>query len=765
MQTIRSNSPLANPAPSRPNSPEIRHPAPPPSTRQKPLPHRPKNPAFGPSSALLSIGGRKSPAAAVSQRIENPLPSTPLYAKIGSTEITGRSSALGRAALHHMLAKPSVLYLALLSLALPAVAAEWRPINPEELALKQSKTDPNADAEALFRDVRIENAISGSNQNVQISYLRIKIFTDRGREKYSDVKIEYLNKSHISDVAGRTIHPDGAIVDLKKDAIFDKVEVKKGGLKVKVVSFALPSVEPGSIIEYRWQENKGEIAQTYNPYFPLDVQTEYPVDEVSFHLKPFSSNYGNLPEMHFMPFGCNPEQGSRDSKGFASLTVRNVPAYHDEPNSPPDRSSRKWILVFYEPVVAADKDKYWSLIGKQEYNAAKERIKLNAEMKQAAAEVVSKGKTDDEKLALLSTYCRTTIKSTVGDEITTEEREQFKPNNNSTDTFRQRVGSPRDIEFVFIALAQAAGYDARLALVADRRSFLFSPVVQSRFFLNNIDSAVQIDGKWRFYDVSDPWAPPGTLTWMEQGVWALIPDPKNSEWVQTPLMTSDETKIQSMADLTLSPEGDLEGDIREIYWGNDAIAFRINHGRQNDAEREQLIRERVKERFSEFELSNLVVTISPDAKLPAGVKYHLLVKGYAQRTGKRLFFRPSFFTVGHRAVFNDANRTNGIYFRYPWSEIDSIDIHLPPGFQLDHPEKPAPFEIPSVAKYVANISINNATHTLLYRRTFTFGSTQIPIFEVKNYKGVKGIFDQVHANDEHMITLVKPAEAQPATQQ
>jgi hypothetical protein len=466
-----------------------------------------------------------------------------------------------------------------------------------------------------------------------------------------------------------------------------------------------------------------------------------------------------------MPFGCNPERGERDSNGFTSLTVRNVPAYHEEPYSPPDRSSRQWILVFYEPVIASDKDKYWSIIGKQEYNAAKERIKINGEMKQAAAEVVSKGKTDDEKLALLATYCRKTIKSTVGDEITTEEREQFKPNNNSADTFRQRVGNPRDIEFVFIALAQAAGYDARLALVADRRSFLFSPVVQSRFFLNNIDSAVQIDGKWRFYDVSDPWAPAGTLTWLEQGVWALIPDSKNSEWVQTPLMPADETKIQRIADLTLSPEGDLEGDIREIYWGNDAIAFRINHSRQNDAEREQVIREAVKERFSEFELSNILVTISPDAKLPAGIKYHLVVKGYAQRTGKRLFFRPGFFTTGHRAIFNDANRTNGIYFHYPWSEIDSVDIHLPAGFQLDHPEKPSPFEVPSIVKYVANISINTASNTLLYRRTFTFGSTQIPNFEVKNYKGLKSIFDQAHANDEHMITLVKAAEAQPATQQ
>jgi transglutaminase-like putative cysteine protease len=667
---------------------------------------------------------------------------------------------VGRSTLpHHMLAKQGFLYLTLLSLSLPAFAVDWRPINPQDLALKQSKTDPNADAEALFRDVRIENSLIGSNQNVSITYVRFKIFTDRGREKYSDVKIEYSNKAHLSDVSGRTIHPDGTIVDLKKDAIFDKVEVKKSGLKIRVVSFALPSVEPGSLIEYRWTENKGEIIDGFNPFFPLDVQSEYPVDEVSFHLKPFASNYANLPEMRFMQFGCTPEKGDRDPQGFSSLTVRNVPAYHDEPYSPPDRSSRKWILVYYQPLTFGDNDKYWPSVGKQEYNYAKEKIKINAEIKQVAAEVTSKGNTDDEKLALLANYCRNTIKNTLGDEITTEERQQFKPNNNSADTFRQRMGNPRDIDFAFIALAQAAGYDARLALVADRRSILFSPEMQSRFFLNNADAAVQVNGKWQFFDVSDRWAPPGTLTWLEQGVWALIPDSKNSEWVQTPLLNADETRIQRMADLKLSPEGDLEGDIREIYWGNESIALRINHAKQNDSERAVAIRERIKARFAEFELTNIQVTISPDAKLPAGVKYHLLVKGYAQRTGKRLFFRPGFFTVGHRAYFSDANRTNAIYFPYPWSESDSIDIHLPDGFQPDHPEKPGPFEVPKIVKYVANLSIDNATNTLLYRRTFNFGSNVIPRFDPKNYQGVKSIFDQVHTNDEHMITLVKAAPA------
>jgi hypothetical protein len=659
-----------------------------------------------------------------------------------------------------MTTKHCVLCSALLITALSARAADWRPIKPEDLALKQSKTDPNADAEALFRDVRIENALYGAKQNVTTTYIRFKIFNDRGREKYSDVKIEYLGKANIFDVSGRTIHPDGAVIDLKKDAIFDKVEVKKGGRKVKAISFALPSVEPGSIIEYRWSQNEGEVLYRY---IPLDVQSEYPVDEVTFHLKPASGAYVSMPAMRFMPFGCDPHKGDNDNKGFTTLTVRNVPAYHVEPYSPPDRAARQWILVYYEENGNVGKDKYWSSVGKEEYGKAKEQIKVNGEIKQAAAEIVAKGANDDEKLALLAEYCRKNIKNINGDDITTEEGDSYKPNNNTADTFRRKEGTAQDIDFVFIALAQAAGYEARHALVADRRTFLFAPEMQSRFFLNNSDAAVQINGKWRFYDVSDEFAPPGSLTWPEQGVYALIPDSKNSEWVQTPLLTSDETKLQRIADVTLSPEGDLEGDIRELYWGNESIAWRSAHARQNNAEREEYVRAKIRERFADFELSNIKVTLAPDPKKPVGVTYRLHVRGYAQRTGKRLFLNPAFFTAGQRAYFTEANRKNAIFFDYPWSELDTVDIHLPTGFQLDHAEKPAPFEFPPVGKYVANISMADATHTLLYRRAFLFGGNQLPSFDTKNYQTLKTVFDQVHANDEHMLTL-KMADSQPAAQ-
>ncbi len=42
------------------------------------------------------------------------------------------------------------------------LAADWRPIDPAELAQKTPRVDPAADAEAIFWDVHIEDRIQGA---------------------------------------------------------------------------------------------------------------------------------------------------------------------------------------------------------------------------------------------------------------------------------------------------------------------------------------------------------------------------------------------------------------------------------------------------------------------------------------------------------------------------------------------------------------------------------------------------------------------------
>ena len=129
---------------------------------------------------------------------------------------------------------------------------EWRPISSGEIAQKTPIVDADADAEAIFWEVRIDD--SSSDELSRKHYVRVKIFTERGREKYSKFDITYSKGTKIKDLAARVIRADGTIVDIKKEEIFDREIVRANGVKVKARSFAVPNIEPGVIVEYRYKE-------------------------------------------------------------------------------------------------------------------------------------------------------------------------------------------------------------------------------------------------------------------------------------------------------------------------------------------------------------------------------------------------------------------------------------------------------------------------------------------------------------------------------
>ncbi len=66
------------------------------------------------------------------------------------------------------------------SFAASASSDDWRPVDPADLALKTSTVEKDADAEALFWEVRVDDEVEGGTpRTVLRHYVRIKIFTLR----------------------------------------------------------------------------------------------------------------------------------------------------------------------------------------------------------------------------------------------------------------------------------------------------------------------------------------------------------------------------------------------------------------------------------------------------------------------------------------------------------------------------------------------------------------------------------------------------------
>ena len=123
-----------------------------------------------------------------------------------------------------------VSLLAVCSQAALAQDKNWREISPAELQMKTATVESDADAEAIFWEVRVDDA---SENLVMKHYVRVKIFNERGREKYSKVDIPYVKGAKIKNIMARVIKPDGSTVELAKTDVFDREIAKADKVKIK----------------------------------------------------------------------------------------------------------------------------------------------------------------------------------------------------------------------------------------------------------------------------------------------------------------------------------------------------------------------------------------------------------------------------------------------------------------------------------------------------------------------------------------------------
>jgi len=113
------------------------------------------------------------------------------------------------------------------------------------------KEAPGANAVILYREINGDDNLYSSTE-----YVRTKILTEAGRSQ-ADIKLPFFESGQrVLDIAGRTIHPDGSIVNFNGKA-FTKTD-RYHGEKMVVKAFTLPEVTVGSIVEYkftrRWDE-------------------------------------------------------------------------------------------------------------------------------------------------------------------------------------------------------------------------------------------------------------------------------------------------------------------------------------------------------------------------------------------------------------------------------------------------------------------------------------------------------------------------------
>lgn len=626
---------------------------------------------------------------------------------------------------------------------------EWRPIDPADLALKAPKVEKDADAEAIFWEVRVDDSVA--DELSLRNYVRIKVFTERGRESQSKVDLQYVGSNRIKDIAARVIKADGTITELKKEDILERTIVKAGGSKAKAKSFALPGVEPGCIVEYRWREVRPQASANR---LRLQFQRDIPSQTVSYFLKPYMG-------MRYMPFHIGETRFVKDKDGFSKLTLSDVPAFRPEPFMPPEDEVRSWVFLYYteNTETKLDPDKYWNSLGKSFYDTFKDLMKPNDDVKTAVVGIVGDAATPEEKLQRIYDFCLAKIRNVDDDAngMSEDEKKKVKENKSPGNTLKRGIGSSLDIDMLFAAFAKAAGFEARLALSGNRSDLFFNRDLVNIEFLGSAFIAVKVGEQWQFYNPDAMYMPQGMLIWPVESQDVLITDPKQPIWVKTSTSAPEKSLEKRTAKLKLLEDGTVEGEARVEYSGHIGYDMKEYNDDDSPAQREETLRDAIKKHMSTAEVSDIKIENVTDAARPFVYVYHIRVPGYAQRTGKRIFLQPSFFEHGGDPVFPASERRHPVYFHYPWFEQDEVTIELPAGYSLDNADAPSPIRSLPITEYLPTIGVTTDGRTLVYKRKFFFGGGGFILFPQTAYPNLKTLFDAVHKGDNHTITLKQTA--------
>lgn len=619
-------------------------------------------------------------------------------------------------------------------------AQDFRPATPEELAMTSAPGAPGAEA-AILDWVRVDDDRTSTSSE----YFRIKIFTEEGK-KHADVELTYLPSypvyGRIVDVSARTIRPDGTVVPFN-GKIYDKMVVKVGRTAFKAKTFSLADVQPGSIIEYRYQ-----LRWTENLLFQTlwSVQKDIPVVHSHFTLMPYDADgeIGSFFTYQGLPNGIVPKKVGRDKY---ELELTNMPALREEPFAPPVEQLRARVDFFYTSSMVRPEE-FWNV---QPKVFARE-IEDFMGRSRTAGELAKKFADADRNATLRKIYAHVqSLRNLSFETLKTDQevkRQDLGEAKNVEEVLRKGTGFAHELNRAFVSIARAAGFDADSVRVATRDRLFFSNKFPDASQMSGEIAVVNVDGQALYLDPGTPTAPFAIVSWEKTQVPGIqVSKGAKPEWKEIPSHEPPQAVTRRKADLRL--DGDtLTGTMTIAFAGQEALVRRLRNITDDEATRRKAVDDEVRGWFPDgatFTLKTFTGHDSTDDTLVA--TYDVVLPNVVSQAGSRTVVPISVFESTARNPFAPTTRQHLIYFPYPNAEEDEVKLTVPESFQIATLPKPAKMDI-GAASYSTEVTQNGREVT--FKRATKLTTLFI---DPKHYTSLRNYFNAVTSADQQPLVL------------
>ncbi len=632
--------------------------------------------------------------------------------------------------------------------------AQFQQPTDDELKMTSDPEAPGADAVYLYYEETANDPV-----HYRSVYARIKVLTEKGKD-LATVQIAYQKGDvKITAIKGRTIHPDGTIVplDVKPE---DLMIFKTGDTQVQKKVFTLPSVEVGSILEYRYDVDYDDNLYSspdwkiQGQYFIHKAHYQFTAETVLTLADQRGRIITKLAWSPHLPAGAKLQPSVNDS---FSLDLTDIPPAPDEEWMPPVESLLYRVDFFY--TYANDSTSFWSGEIKDWSKDVDKFAEPSNTIKDAVSGLIAPTDSDLDKAKKLYDAVQALDNTDFSREKSASELRELKikATKRAEDTWSQKSGSGDDIAMLYLSMLRAAGLTAYAVRVVDRDRAIFDPTY---FSLNQLDSTLvglSTGGKEILLDPGEKMCPFQTVSWRHSDAGGVGESPRGPSFIVTPTQQYAENSTTRLGDVYVDAQSGITGRVNLIFVGQAALHWRQRALEEDDTElKKEFDREELEGDVPdgvEAHVNHFLGLTDPYSNLMAVVD----VKGsLGTVTAKRLILPGFFFETRGRVPFvNEEKRVEDVDMHFGRRVTDEITYHLPDGATVEGAPQDASIPWPSHAILVAKSAIQPGQITI--RQALLVGFT---FAKPEEYPDLRAFYQKVAATDQEQLVLTLPSPAQ-----
>jgi hypothetical protein len=212
------------------------------------------------------------------------------------------------------------------------------------------------------------------------------------------------------------------------------------------------------------------------------------------------------------------------------------------------------------------------------------------------------------------------------------------------------------------------------------------------------------------------------------------------------------TGIQRSGKLTLDASGTLQGEVKEVRMGDQAVSQRqALHGSSQKSDWVKPIESMLAHSFANFQITKASIVNMEQNDLPFGYNYELVAQNYGKSAGNLMLVRPRVLGTKSSGVLDTKEpRKYPVEFNGPSKDTDTFEITLPAGYVVDELPPAANADYP-FASYHSKTELNG--NVLRYTRSLEYKQLAVPLDKVADLKK----FYQIINGDERNTAVLKPA--------